>query len=43
MPTGDQDRHHPYLITSGSTWVPSPAISILQSSRKDEPVLHRVS
>jgi hypothetical protein len=35
MPTDDQDRHHPYLILSDSTWVPSPAIATRQSSRKD--------
>jgi hypothetical protein len=35
MPTDDQDRHHPYLIPSDSTWVPSPAIATRQSSRKD--------
>jgi hypothetical protein len=35
MPTDDQDRHHPYLIPSGSTWVPRPAIATRQASRKD--------
>jgi hypothetical protein len=42
MPTDDQARHHPYLIPSGSTWVPRPAIATRQASRKEEPVLHRV-
>jgi hypothetical protein len=35
MPTDDQDRHHPYLIPSGSTLVSSPAIAARPSSRKD--------